>query len=182
MLHLGTVTIQTKRLILRKFRHDDAEPMFKNWAADIDVCRYLTWDAHSDLSVTKAVIERFISGYESDRCYHWVIVLKETGEPVGSISVVLMSETSRWCEIGYCLSKSCWNKGLMSEALFAVMDFLFNKIGFHRIQAKHDVDNLVSGRVMQKCGMRFEGLLREANLQKSGRYSDLALYGMVKCE
>jgi ribosomal-protein-alanine N-acetyltransferase len=69
--------------------------------------------------------------------------------------------------------------GLMSEALAAVMDYLFREVGFHRVQARHDVDNPASGRVMQKCGMSFEGILKEAKLQREGRFSDLALYGAI---
>ncbi|OQB20383.1 MAG: ribosomal-protein-S5-alanine N-acetyltransferase [Firmicutes bacterium ADurb.Bin182] len=179
LTHKGTQTIYTDRLILRKFRHEDAEPMFYNWASDSDVCRYITWPAHEDIEVTKSVIEKVIGGYEAETTYNWAMELKKLGEPIGSISVVMIGENSGWCEIGYCMGKKYWNKGIMSEALSAVMDFLFNKVGFHRIQARHDTDNPASGKVMQKCGMQFEGIMKEATLQKSGRHGDLAMYGII---
>lgn len=180
LTHKGTQTIDTNRLILRKFRRGDAEPMFRNWANDSDVCRYVTWSEHGDPAVTESIVDQFIEGYDSDRVYNWAMELRETREPIGSISVVLMSEASEWCEIGYCMGKDHWNKGIMSEALEAVIDYLFREVGFHRIQARHDVDNPASGQVMQKCGMHFEGLLKEASRQKEGRFSDLAMYGIVR--
>jgi len=153
--------------------------MFKNWANDSDVCRYITWSEHGDPEVTRSLVNQYVNSYDSDIIYNWVMEPRELGEPIGSISVVMMSENSRWCEIGYCMSKSYWNRGIMAEALTAVMDYLFNEVGFHRIQARHDAENPASGRVMQKCGMRLEGILKDAVLQKSGRYSDLALYARI---
>jgi ribosomal-protein-alanine N-acetyltransferase len=179
LTHKGTETIYTKRLILRRFRTEDAGPMFRNWANDSDVCRYITWSEHGNIEVTRTVVDQFVNSYDFEKVYIWAMEYRELSEPIGSISTVLMSEVSEWCEVGYCMGKSWWNMGLMSEALAAVMDYLFREVGFHRIQARHDVDNPASGRVMQKCGMQFEGILREAKLQREGRFSDLALYGAV---
>ena len=63
MTHKGTVPLETKRLILRRFTLDDAEAMFNNWASDPEVTKYLTWPTHTDISVSKTVIESWLHLY-----------------------------------------------------------------------------------------------------------------------
>jgi ribosomal-protein-alanine N-acetyltransferase len=72
--------------------------------------------------------------------------------------------------------------GIMTEALLAVMDFLFSEVGMHRIAAFHDEQNDASGRVMQKAGMVYEGKLREDRMRKDGTYSDMCIYGILDRE
>ncbi len=83
------------------------------------------------------------------------------------------------CEVGYCIGYDYWNKGFTSEALAAIMTYLFAEVGMHRIWAKHDVENPASGAVMQKCGMIYEGRFKEYYLRHDGTYSDALVYGMV---
>lgn len=168
LTHKGTQTIETPRLILRRFHADDAQAMFTNWASDPEVARFMTWPAHSDLTVTRAVLQNWVDGYENKNFYQWAIVLKEYGEPIGSISVVHQYERIGKAEIGYCIGKSWWHKGLMSEALQAVMDYLFDEIGMNRIEARHDPNNPHSGGVMKKCGMKYEGTTRQSDWNNQG--------------
>lgn len=85
MKHLGTKQIETKNLILRRFTIDDAEAMYKNWAADDEVTKYLMWPTHTDVEVSKAVLKSWIENYDKDDFYQWAIVYKENGtEPIGS--------------------------------------------------------------------------------------------------
>jgi len=104
MNHKGTVALETKRLILRQFTIDDAEAMFRNWASDAEVTKYLTWPTHADISVSKAVIESWIPLYEKLGHYSWAIVLKENNEPIGnngSYRVLHRSEmVATWLYIG----------------------------------------------------------------------------------
>ena len=83
------------------------------------------------------------------------------------------------CEVGYCIGHDFWNKGITSEALSAVIQFLFEEVGLHRIMAKHDVENPASGEVMKKCGMTYEGRLKEYYLRQDGTYSDSLVYGIL---
>ena len=92
MEHKGTIELFTERLILRKFCFDDVRFMFENWASNPNVTRYLTWPAHTDISITQAVIEEWVFQYDSPEFYQWAIELKETGQPIGSISVVRLNE------------------------------------------------------------------------------------------
>lgn len=70
----------------------------------------------------------------------------------------------------------------MTEALSAVLHYLFMEVGYHRIYAKHDVENVASGKVMKKCNMIYEGRLREQYLRYDGTYSDALIYSILKQE
>lgn len=176
MNHIGTQTIETNRLILRRFALSDAQAMFDNWASDNEVTTYLTWPAHTDVSVTERVLGDWIPQYEQETCYRWAITLKENGpEPIGSIDVVRWLEDGEVPEIGYCMGKRWWHQGIMSEALGAVIGFLFGRVGVERIMARHDVNNPHSGGVMRKCGMKFQRVQEKANRNNQGE-CDCACY------
>ena len=161
--HKGTVTIETDRLILRRFTMEDAEAMFRRWASDDEVTKHLTWPTHSSVEISKMVLTDWTSHYPESDFYNWAIVLKENGpEPIGNISVVGIDNKVDAAMMGYCMSRAHWGKGVMTEALTAVIDFFFDEVGFNRIDADHAVDNPASGRVMEKSGMRYEGTHRQA--------------------
>ena len=153
MRHLGTVTIETERLILRAFEREDADAMFKNWASDPRVTRCLTWAPHKDKGVTRRVLDGWLREYSHGDFYEWAIVPKDLGEPVGSIGIMELSDDRKRCEAGYCLGAEWWGKGYATEALQAVLDLALNVIGYRGAVAKHAVENPASGRVMRKAGM-----------------------------
>ena len=168
MTHKGTVTLETDRLILRRFRLDDAENMYRNWAASEKVTRYLTWEPYQNIDDVKGYIQSVIDLCEKPDHYDWVIEYKELGQVIGSIGVIWLREDVAACEIGYCLGDAFWGKGIMPEALSEVIRFLFEEVGMNRIQATHDVNNPNSGRVMAKCGMQYEGAMRQASRNNQG--------------
>ena len=178
--HRGAETLHTKRLTLRQIRPEDSGAMFKNWAADPKVNRFLWWELHRDEAESRRIIE----DWKTDRPdhYHWIIVCD--GEGVGTIGCpnMVLDEINENCEIGYCLASRCWNKGLMSEALAAVIDFMIREVGVHRVYAKHDVLNVGSGRVMEKAGMKPEGIQREAVKRRDGTFGDLRVYAVLADE
>ena len=181
MKHLGTKYIETKRLILRRFTLEDAGAMFRNWASDEEVTRFLTWPPHSSEEVSRTILEEWIASYQNDRFYQWAIVPKENGEPVGSISVVGMNENVDMVHIGYCIGRPWWHQGITSEALKAIIDFFFEQVGANRVESRHDPNNPHSGMVMQKCGMKYEGTLRSADRSNQG-LCDASYYGILKGE
>ena len=165
--HKGTQTIETSRLILRQARRDDAEPMFRNWASDPKVTKYLTWPPHENVEVTQNLLERWTTEYEKDDYYHWMIVLKEIGEPIGSLLVTTVGRAQS-AHIGYCIGQKWWHKGIMHEAVQAVIKYLFEEVGYHRVEAMHDPNNPNSGRVMRKCGMKYEGTTHASDRNNQG--------------
>ncbi|NLZ46927.1 MAG: GNAT family N-acetyltransferase [Clostridiales bacterium] len=180
--HLGAVTINTKSFILRPFKKTDYLNMYKNWASDSDVAKYLSWVAHENIETTKHLCEIWEKESLNLNNYNWAIEYKKTKEAVGSIAVVKMCENINEAEIGYCLSKKLWGKGFMTECFSAVIDFLIVNVGFNRISATHNTPNIGSGKVMLKCGMRFEGISRSSTLTNLNQICDLAHYSILKDE
>ena len=182
LMHKGTNTINTERLILRRFEIQDAENMYKNWATDIKVTKFLTWKPHESVEFTKSLLEDWIENYNNDSTYNWVIEYKEINEVIGNISVVKLKEKYLSCEIGYCISRKYWNIGVTTEALKAVINYLINEVGFNRVVALHDTNNIASGKVMIKSNMKYEGTFRQAGLRNDEEFYDLAQYAILKCD
>ena len=180
MEHKGTVVLETDRLVLRRFREDDAQSMFDNWASNPNVTKYITWPTHESVDITKAIIGEWIKSYRNSDFYQWAIELKELGQIIGSISVVRIHERTDACEIGYCICEPWWNKGITTEAFKRVIAFLFDEVQVNRIGAKHDTDNPGSGRVMQKSGLQYEGTLRQAGKNNTNALCDLAVYAILR--
>lgn len=179
MEHKGTVTLKTDRLVLRRFTPEDAPAMFANWCNDEEVTRFMTWPPHGNISVTENVLKDWVESYEKPDYYNWVITLNEVpAEPVGSISITKLDERVGTAETGYCLGRAYWHKGLMTEALGAVIDFMFDEVGVNKIVAYHDPRNPHSGGVMKKCGMKYEGTLRQADINNQG-ICDACYYGLL---
>ena len=177
----GTQRIETNRLILRRFSIEDAEDMYANWASDPEVTRFLTWPAHSSVDVTKSLLADWVSRYEDGGYFNWAMEFKETGTVIGNISVVKLNERVESADMGYCMSRACWGRGLMPEALNAVMDYLFDVVGLNRVAACHDANNPKSGRVMDKAGMKQEGILRSAGKNNLG-ICDEVWHAMIRSD
>ena len=156
----GTQRIVTHRLILRRYRIEDAEDMFSNWASDPEVTKFLTWPTHSSVDVTRFVLNDWISRYGDGGFFNWAIEWKETGRVIGNIAVTVLHDETEAAELGYCMSRAFWGRGIMPEALRAVMDYLFDTVGLNRVEAAHDVNNPKSGRAMEKAGLKLEGIHR----------------------
>ena len=168
MNHKGTKQLETGRLILRPFRMADADAMYRNWASDPGVTRYLTWNAHTSAEDSKQVLASWTESYSNPAYYQWAIVLKALGEPVGSISAVRINERTEDATIGYCIGRKWWGQGITAEALGAVITFFFEEVGTRCINACHDPRNPNSGKVMRKCGMKTEGTRRQAGFNNQG--------------
>lgn len=178
MNHLGTKRIETDRLILRPFTLADAPAMYQNWASDDEVTKFMTWPTHQSMDISSMVLGDWVSHYEETNYYQWAIVTKEIGQPIGSIAAVQIHDRVGSVEIGYCIGKPWWHRGIMTEALTAVIDFFFEEVGANRVEARHDSNNPHSGGVMRKCGMRYEGTLRQADRNNQG-LCDSCVYAIL---
>ncbi|MDD7593088.1 MAG: GNAT family protein [Peptoniphilaceae bacterium] len=181
MEHKGTVSIETSRLLLRRFNEKDAEAAYKNWESDAKVTKYLRWQTYDDVHETERVIDEWIRSYHDLSFYQWAIELKEIGEPIGSISVVEQDECTNKVHIGYCIGSRWWHQGITTEAFKAIIPFLFNEVKADRIEAQHDPDNPHSGNVMKKCGLKYEGTLRKADWSNRG-IVDACMYSLLREE
>lgn len=179
MNHTGTPILETMRLVLRPFVLTDVEDMFANWASDPEVTKFLTWPTHTSVEVSRYVLNDWVPHYAETNYYHWAITLD--GHAIGSIAVVDHDDRVGKAHIGYCIGRKWWHKGVMSEALQAVMDFLFDEVGYQRLESRHDPRNPHSGGVMRKCGMKYEGTLRQSDWNNQG-VCDACWYALLKSE
>ena len=176
MTHQGTKELASRRLILRRLSEKDAHMMFRNWAGDPQVTRYLSWTAHENLTQTQEVLRGWEQQYNDADFYHWGIVPDLLGEPIGTISVVKIREQS--AELGYCIGSDWWHQGYTTEALRTVLAFLFEQVGFQSVTLRHAVQNGHSGDVAVKCGMKCIGTEQRTDPAGDGPV-DLALYRMT---
>ena len=181
MNHMGTIRIGTSRLILRRFTIEDADMMYRNWASNDEVTKYLTWPTHTSPDVTRGVLEEWISRYNEPNFYNWGIELKDSGELVGNISVVETDDEKSSALLGWCMGTYWWGQEIMPEAASAVLHYLFSEVGYNRISSNHDEENSKSGRVMQKIGMTYEGTLRASGKNNRG-IIDEVWYSILKEE
>jgi [ribosomal protein S5]-alanine N-acetyltransferase len=149
--------IETERLVLRPPRFEDAEDIFNSYAADEEVTRYLMWRPNTSIEETEEFLRRIVDFPEDGSRLTWAITLRGDDTIRGMIE--LRSQAYK-ADVGYVLERSLWGHGYMSEALSAVLDYAFENPRMYRVWAVCDVDNIASARVMEKAGMRFEGILR----------------------
>lgn len=181
MEHKGTKTIQTDRLTLRAFQLNDVEAAFRNWTSDDNVTEFLRWRTHADIRVTEKVICQWVNESTKTDFYQWAIVLNEIDEPIGTISIVDSNESLEIIHIGYCIGSKWWHQGITSEALSAIIPYFFREVGVNRIESQHDPNNPNSGKVMRKCGLKYEGTLRQADYSNRG-IVDACMYSILKSE
>lgn len=181
MEHKGTKYIETERLFLRKFNENDADAMYRNWESDDKVTEFLCWSTVKEFSTAEQILHDWIEGYNSSDFYQWAIVPKEVGEPIGTISVVKKNDNLKLVQIGYCIGSKWWNQGITTEAFKAVIPFFFEDVGVNRIESQHDPNNPSSGIVMKKCGLKYEGTLRQADWNNKG-IVDACIYSLLKSE
>lgn len=170
--------ITTPRLILRGIRMSDARDIYE-YSRDPLVARHVLWEAHQSIHQTRAYIRYVLRQYRSGMPSSFCIELKETGKVIGTIGFMWISSENRSGEVGYSLSRDCWNQGYMTEALAAILRFGFETLNLNRIEAQHETDNPASGRVMIHVGMGKEGTLRSRLYNKS-RFVDVELYAILR--
>jgi len=143
-------TIETERLILRPLTIEDAEDVFA-WRSDERVARFMLWSTHSDISETR----EWLSSLESlENEYGWGFIRRSDNKLIGSGGIRYRTDEERW-SFGYNLRYDCWNMGYTTEAVRAMMDYVREKHGAKRFIAEHAADNPASGRVIEKCGLRY---------------------------
>jgi len=176
--HQGTQTIKTQRLTLRRFVLEDSQDVFDRWAGSRENSRFVMPSPHESIEQTKEMISQHVKNYSSPDFYMWGIVYE--GRLIGYICGNEMNEDIKSICIGYCITKSCWNRGIATEAAGAVIKYFFS-LGFNRVFAYHNPLNPASGKVMQKCGMLFEGRIRGGSMF-AGEICDCMQYSILKSD
>ena len=172
--------LETERLYLRAARVSDAEDMFA-YAKDPEVTKYLLWQPHADSTYTRRYLEYLAGRYRIGAHFEWVMVSKETGRMIGTCGFAKIDTANNAGELGYVLNPAYRGTGLVAEAARRVMEFGFSVLSLHRIEARFMIENTASRRVMEKLGMRFEGVQRSSMLVK-GLYRDIGVCSILRGE
>jgi len=156
------LTLETERLHLRLIDLADTSDVFE-FTSDAEVEKLTgMFSLHKDLDETAAFIQTdFIDQYKQHKCIPWAVMHKSDNKVIGIVQVCNYKARHFRGELGYTFARSCWGKGIATEAAQAAIDFGFNVLGLHRIEATVDPRNMASKRVLEKCGFQYEGLLRD---------------------
>lgn len=172
--------LRTERLILRPFTLDDS------------VAVQLLAGAHEVADTTLHIPHPYPDGaaeqwiathatsWDDGMGVTYAVTEGATDTVVGAVALVIAALHAR-AELGYWVGVPFWNRGYCTEASRALLELGFETLGLHRTQARHLTRNPASGRVMQKLGMRLEGVHRQS-LRKNGRFEDLAVYAILADE
>ena len=177
--HVGTITLETERLILRRFTADDTEAVYNNWTSDNEISKYMRWEHHKNINETRIKIDDWLERYNKNNFYQWAIIIKGSDEPIGAIGLFIVNESDKCGDFGYCISRKYWGRGITTEALRVVLNFAFEVVGFNRIESYHSINNPASGKVMINAGMKFEGLARQKYKSNVG-FEDCNMYSMIR--
>lgn len=177
----GTKTIETERLILRRFEYSDTADVHKNWASLPEVQTEYGEPVYETPDDVRELLKKYIEMYEKPFYFRWAVILKETGSCIGQTAYFLVDAHNHFAEIEYCIGTEFQNRGYATEAAKAVIDYGFSEIGLHKVQICRRSDNVRSARVIEKCGFRFDGALRDFFFFK-GKYVDRLYYSILENE
>lgn len=153
--------VETNRLIIRHPRVEDAEDIFRNYAQDGEVTKYLTWKPHKELKETQRWVQYCVANANTEKSLMLTLYSKGSSEVIGMIDFRLEGFKAH---LGYVLAKEYWNQGLMTEAMQPVIQYLYENPNIYRVWAVHDIENEASGKVMLKLGMQFEGVISDSQI------------------
>lgn len=172
--------LYTDRLMLRRMSKRDASDMYEYARLD-EVTEYLLWHPHSSQEHTRQYLSYLEKDYRMGNFYDWGITLRDGGKLIGTCGFTAIDTVNLCGEIGYVLNPTYWGEGIACEAACAVMEFGFRELKLHRIEAKYIIGNDRSRAVMEKCGMKFEGVRRSAMLIK-GQFRDIGVCAVLSHE
>jgi RimJ/RimL family protein N-acetyltransferase len=171
----------TERLRLRPPTMSDAETIFERYSQDPEVSRYVTWTPHRTIDETVAYLRRLLDA-EEEKSYGYLVFERQSGQLLGSVGAGVVGAQGSRVQFGYCFARDAWGRGFATETARAFVDAVMQDVSIWRIQAFCDVENRASARVLEKCGLEFEGTLRRymalPNLGDAPR--DMLCYAKVR--
>ena len=170
--------IESERLLLRQHTLEDAADCFACYA-DPEVFRYSPLSEEISLESATHTLNRLLTWHQERFLLCWALVLKANQRFMGKIQLEDWSDEDHRTAVGYRLGKQYWGKGYATEALHAVIAYLFEQTTVNRISASTWSENIASIRVLEKAGMRFEGLARQRRFAK-GAFRDEKYYAILR--
>ena len=176
----GEPVIETKRLLLRKVKKKDTHDMYE-YSCDGRVSEYLLWSPHPNEKYTKSYISSLKKQYKNHTFFDFAVIYKENGKMIGTCGFSRVDAENSCVEIGYVLSHDYWGMGIAAEAAREMIRLAFEEFGFNRVEARYMTENIHSARVMEKLGMKKDGVLRSA-VCVDGVYHDVGYYSILNDE
>lgn len=181
LTHIGTDTIETERLILRRFEYSADEAMLRYWVADEKIQSLYSEPVYSTKEAVKELLDKYIGSYEKNDYYRWAVIEKKSGECIGQIAYFLVDSKNHFAEIEYCIGSDFQCKGFATEAAKAIIRYGFEKLNLHKVQICTKTINKASKRVIEKCGFTYEGTLRDY-FYMNGEYVGRLYFSMLRSE
>jgi [ribosomal protein S5]-alanine N-acetyltransferase len=150
-------TWETSRLLAKPAAVEDAQVVFDEYASDLHVAKYMTWTPHRSVADTTDFLSRCARAWSESSAYTWTLWRKRDGAFVGLLEIRV---TPGAVDLGYALVRGYWRQGLMSEALTPVVQWALTQPTIYRVWATCDVENIASARLLERLGMKREGVLR----------------------
>lgn len=169
--------LATERLVLRELRPSDADQVFA-FRSDPLVMRYVSRPLARSVEEASALIDLITTTVAATDAVQWAMTLKGTDTLIGIIGFWRMQKEHYLAELGYSLQRAHWGQGLMTEAIGAVVDFGFDALGFHKVEAFTRPENAGSIRALEKNGFLREGHFRESIFWE-GVFHDSLVYGRL---
>lgn len=177
-----TTEVNTERLLLRRFAPTDADSVFRNWAADPDVQLNYGEPVYDTPQKVSELINSYVSKYDDPYFYRWAVIEKDTGECIGQIAYFLVDPKNEFAEIEYCIGASFQGKGYATEACKEIIRYGFDVIGLHKVQICCRTTNQKSRSVIEKCGLVYEGTLRDYFKMSDGTFEGRMYYSILRKE
>lgn len=173
-------SIETERLILRRMTMDDAQHLFDFTSNPIGK-EYLSWDAHKTIEQTYGFLAMMEGRRVNNEPVQWGIELKSEKRIIGIIGLAIYMPAHNRGEFTYILSPDYLGKGYMTEAAAAFFRFCFEEIKLNRLEGKNEEDHIDTHKIIEKLGMRREGVLRDLLFQK-GKYRNYIMWSILAKE
>ena len=171
-------TIETERLILRKWQLEDLDDFYE-YARNPNVGPMAGWEPHSSKEVSLKILESFIEKEEV-----WAIVLKENKKVIGSLGIHPDNNRGKYYAktIGFVLSEDYWGKGYMVEAVKRIIKYVFEEMNVDILTAFHYPHNIRSKRVIEKCGFKYEVTIEQGSKIYDGQVFDSICHSIMKSD
>jgi [ribosomal protein S5]-alanine N-acetyltransferase len=178
---IGSKELETDRLILRKYVIEDVREAFE-LLNDEEVCKYLRFKPLTNIDEEHEKLLKVIKNYDDLSYFRWAVINKANNSLIGNACLGIINENDLCGTIAYVIKRQYWGCGYATEMINKVLEYAFDEIGFNRIEAYHSVNNPNSGRVMEKCGMIFEGVAKQKYKSPILGFQDSNMYGIIKDE
>ncbi len=172
--------LETERLLLRKLNMNDLQDIYE-YGSDKEVSKYVLWNKYESREDAKSFVQSVLDNYEKGNNNIWAIECKEDNKMIGTIDFIGYSEKYKRSDLGYVLNRVYWNKGMMTEAVNAVIKHAFEVLDLNKVSASAINFNVGSYKVMEKAGMTNEGITRQ-HFSKCDVFYDIVNYSILRSE